>query len=124
MPLILVHNAPRVFPVCFSATILCLGLRNAAASAGFPGLTSPHQVTVTLASEQVVYEDDKLVLIVEGLFDTLDRTLDVRRNLAERLNDAARACLPIHWGCEVIIKRFDPSKDAYFASGFRMMPQI
>ncbi|MBI5071444.1 hypothetical protein HZB93_00920 [Candidatus Falkowbacteria bacterium] len=63
-------------------------------------------------------EHAPVVIVVELLFDNPERTIEVRRKLAEALGKAAKGYYTMidgsSWPVEVAVKRFSPEKDAFW----------
>lgn len=120
MPLITVWNSVRVRADMESLERSMLKTAFREACLGIPelGLTQPEQVTIRfpdLADEQPD-PGDKIIIVVELLFEKPQHTLEVRRRLATMLATAMRQ-FPTWQGrpIEVAVKRFDPYRDAFFS---------
>ncbi len=126
MPLIVVHNWPGVNDPSTGAPDLNVErprkdrlaghLRAACVSAKVPGISGKELVTVTFGGRQVIASDKTLVILVEILFHDQERTLEVRRRLAQVLGEAAMNILLDGWTVEVAVKRFDPGTDGFWTS--------
>ncbi len=113
MPLIRIENWPGKTEQNTRMDELCSALREAVLRTKFPGIDHPSKVTLVLGGQNILPNSKTLVIIVEGLFDTLERTLEVRRALANDLVTNALPFMDKGWGVEVMVKRFNPDRDAY-----------
>lgn len=53
------------------------------------------------------------VIVVEGLFERPDRTVEDRRRLATTLGLALHRLLPVEWGVEVIIRSYAAQSEGF-----------
>ena len=121
MPLIVVYNAQEKIDA--NHVGLRNTLRKACVSVKELGLKGRDDITIVFSGVQPEFcsEGGPLIIVVEILFDKLERTLGVRRKLAKALFEAARNFYYIHKlplrPVEVAVKRFNPEKDAFWTDG-------
>lgn len=79
------------------------------------GLTDPKDVTVCLGGSALMSSlSDPLVIIVDLLYEKPERTLEIKRKLAERLGQVCRAYRQRFrlQTVEIFIRTFDPNTEA------------
>ncbi|MBU0596985.1 hypothetical protein KJ641_03855 [Patescibacteria group bacterium] len=87
-------------------------LKKACIDTQIPRVDSERLISVSFDIGSLL-PDTTLVILVEGLFDTPDRTKEIRDKLAKFLTEAVKPFIPNEWEVEVLVKRFDPEKDSY-----------
>ncbi len=119
MPLVLLHNVPLdwfLVPPSRVVQEYADRLRRVFLSK-VPGITTLDMVTVSIASLAVNKEDTTHIIKVEGMFDTPDRTREVRQRLAEALVIEATTMFGQYCKIEVIIDMpFDKSTGIFVTS--------
>ncbi len=90
---------------------------DACLAANVPGITERWQATVLFGEpydENLPPEESNgkmAIIFVEGLYDTKERTPEVRERLARAIGNALLPFLPKGWEVEVLPKRYDPKKE-------------
>lgn len=111
MPIVRFVNHPEYTDTKLRA--LAVAAQQAFIKAKVPGITQTERIHVVSNGAQLLAGDRTLVVIVEGLFDTPERTDAIRNDLASRIAKACKGNLPPDWQVEVLVYRFNPQVDAY-----------
>lgn len=123
MPLILVWNQdPSHISVPGGIPVLAHELGKACVSVDALGLKDASDVLVSFQGGAIRAELEQppapLLIVVELLYDKPERTIEVKRLLAEALGSAARMCVGSTRAIEVFVRTFNPQHEAaWFSNG-------
>lgn len=111
MPVIHIDNFPPSMWENGDVKRLAIALRQACLEARIPGIERLEQITPVAGGVRLI-DGGGLIIVVEELFRRPERTLEVRRHLAEALADATRKIRP-HTEVVVRITPWNVAEDPY-----------